>query len=360
MLREVRLGLLAILTIAIAIWGYKFVKGKNIFKSTKTFYAVFDNVAQLTVASPVLINGYNIGAVSSITLNPKDTKSILVSIEVDGNINYPKDTKAVLESAGVVGGKMISIEFDAPCSGNNCAQTGDYLEAQSAGLIESLLGDSDLSEYSGTLKETAGGVMDTINAVLSDKDNPSPINQSLWRMQESMENLSDLTNTMNSLMTTSYKDISATMSNMAILSNSLAESNEQIKSLLTNLDAISGEMRQVQLTPTLDAANDALFKATDLMGGLDSTLLTTNATFEELTSLIASMNEGDGMLPKLINDKTFSDNIELSTTNLNLLLQDLRLNPRRYFKVFGKKVPDYELPENDPANEILEKAVKEN
>ena len=70
------------------------------------------------------------------------------------------------------------------------------------------------------------------------------------------------------------------------------------------------------------------------------------------------MNEGDGMLPKLLSDKAFSDNIELSTANLNLLLQDLRLNPRRYFKVFGKKVPAYELPENDPANGVLENVTK--
>lgn len=360
MSREVRLGLLAILTIGLAIWGYKFVKGKNIFKSTKTFHVVFDNVDQLTVASPVMINGYNIGAVSAIKLNPKDTKSILVSIEVDGNIDYPKDTRAILQSAGVVSGKMISIEFDGPCSGSNCAQDEDYLQAKTVGLIEAMLGGSDLSSYSGTVKETVGGAMDTILTQLSDKENPSPINQSLWRMQETMESLSAATKTMNSLMSASFGDMKTTMSNMATLSNSLAESNEQIKSLLVNLDAISGEMRKVQLTPTLDAANGALFQATDLMSGLDSTLLTTNATFEELTNLLQNMNEGDGMLPRLLNDKSFSDNIELSTSNLNLLLQDLRLNPRRYFKVFGKKVPAYELPDNDPAKGILEQTVKEN
>ena len=66
------------------------------------------------------------------------------------------------------------------------------------------------------------------------------------------------------------------------------------------------------------------------------------------------------MLPKLLNDKSFSDNIELSTSNLNLLLQDLRLNPRRYLKVFGKKVPDYELPENDPAKGILQETIEKN
>ena len=90
------------------------------------------------------------------------------------------------------------------------------------------------------------------------------------------------------------------------------------------------------------------------MSGMDSTLLSTNQTFEDLSALLENMNSGDGMLPKLLNDKQFADNIELSTKNLNLLLQDIRLNPRRYFKVFGKKVPAYTLPANDPAKKLLE------
>jgi len=353
MSREVRLGILAILTIGLAIWAYKFVKGKNIFKKTKTFYLVYENVDQLTVASPVLINGYKIGSVLDIKLNPKDTKSILVTIEVDGNIDYPKNTNAVLQSDGVVGGKVINVSFDKPCDGTNCAEDEDYLNAQSVGLIESMIG-TDMTKYSGTIKQSVGGAMDTILTQLSDKENPSPINQSLWKMQETMDNLADATKTMNSLMNSSYGDLKTTLSNMATLSNSLAESDTQIKGLLENLDAISSEMRKVQLSPTLDAANGALSQATTLMSGMDSTLLSTNQTFEDLSALLENMNNGDGMLPKLLNDKQFSDNIETSTKNLNLLLQDIRLNPRRYFKVFGKKVPAYTLPDDDPAKKLLE------
>lgn len=353
MSKEVRLGLLAIITIGLAIWGYKFVKGKNIFKKTKTFHVIFDNIDQLSVASPVLINGYNIGAVSAIQLNPEDTKSIKVSIEVDGNIQYPKNTKAILKSSGVVGGKMIDISFEVACTGNNCAQDEDFLESKTEGLIETMLG-ADLTTYSGTIKETVGGALDTMLTQLSDKDNPTPVNQSLWKLQETMDNLASATKTMNAVMSSSSGNLNTTFKNLAKLSNSLAESDQQIKNLLVNLDAISTEMRKVQISPTLDAANGVLSRAENLMSGLDTTVATSNETFEELTTLLESMNTGDGMLPRLLHDEAFSDNIELSTKNLNLLLQDLRLNPRRYLKVFGKKVPAYTLPEEDPAKQILE------
>ena len=116
---------------------------------------------------------------------------------------------------------MISMEFDAPCNGSNCAQDEDYLTARTVGLIESIIG-TDLDKYSGTIKESVGGALDTILVQLSDKENPSPINQSLWRMQETMENLSEATSTMNSLMKSSSGDLNRTLSNMATLSNSLA------------------------------------------------------------------------------------------------------------------------------------------
>ena len=70
---------------------------------------------------------------------------------------------------------------------------------------------------------------------------------------------------------------------------------------------------------------------------------------KDLNSMVAKMGSEDSSLGLLLNDKDLYNNIENSTKNLNLLLQDVRLNPRRYFKVFGKKVPAYEYPENDPA-----------
>jgi len=349
MSREVRLGILAIFTIALAIWAYKYVKGKNLFKKTTTFYTVFDNVDQLTVASPVSINGYNIGTVLDIELNPENTKSIVVTLEVDGNIAYPKSTQALLMSAGVVGGKMIALEFDKRCSGPDCAKSGDTINGKAVGLIESMIGEEDIDQYSVAIKQSVGSAIDTILQTLSNKEIDSPINQSLHQMQITMENLAGVSKTMNSLMKSSYGDLTSTLSNMATLSNSLAESNQQIKNLLNNLDGISTEMRKVQITPTIEATNGAIAEATSLMQGLDSTITTSTEAFTELSTMLDKMSNGDGTLAKLMNDDQLYENIELSTQNLNLLLQDLRLNPRRYLRVFGKKSKEYVLPEDDPA-----------
>ena len=134
------------------IWGYQFVKGKNIFSNVKTFHAIFSNIQLLDVAAPVMVNGYQVGSVSRIQLNPENVKTIIVSMEVDGNIKYPDNTNAVLAQGSIVGGKIIMLEFDVMCQGNNCAETNDTLRSELRGFVESLIGEDNLESYFNSIK----------------------------------------------------------------------------------------------------------------------------------------------------------------------------------------------------------------
>jgi phospholipid/cholesterol/gamma-HCH transport system substrate-binding protein len=82
---------------------------------------------------------------------------------------------------------------------------------------------------------------------------------------------------------------------------------------------------------------------------VEGTMSEATATLSELKDVLKAFTEGNGSMAQLMNDKALYENLESTTNNLNLLIQDIRLNPRRYFKLFGKKVPAYEYPENDPA-----------
>jgi len=348
MSKEIRLSLLAILTLVLVFWGYKFVKGKNIFQNTKTFYAVFDNVQQLTVSSPIYMNGYEIGVVSGIKLNPDNVKSLIVTLEVDGKIGYPKDTKVALTQASIVSGKVLSLEFDRICNGD-CAQDGDYLHTKSIGMIESMLGTDDISEYSSVIRESVSGAIDSLFSKLSDRESDNPLNQTLFKMQETMDNLATTTSRLNQLMRTSSGSLETSLSNMATLSNGLAASTGEIQSLITNMNAITSNLRDADVASTVTSANTALDETTHLLMSMDTTMSTAQETFVQLNDVMEKISNGEGSLGKLMNDQELYDNMELTTKNLQLLLQDVRLNPRRYFKLFGKKVPAYVLPEDDPA-----------
>lgn len=351
MIREIRIAALAIITIALVIWGYNFVKGKNLFKNIDTFHTVYPNVDQLTVAAPVLVNGYNIGSVSKISLNREDINTIKVSFEVEGDLGLPKNTRAVLMNDGLVGGKILSLEFDALCNENNCAKSGDYFEGVSRGLVESLVGVNNLENYSQSLKTTVGEVFDTLNARISDESNESPIPQTFQDLHYTMENLREITSTMNTLMKRSSSNLDQLISNLASITTNITDSNENINRMISNLEEVSLQLKDANVGTTIDKSNNAIDQTTEMITQLQSTLDTAQASFKMLNKVLTKMDDGDGSLSRLLNDPDLYSNLESTSNNLSLLLQDMRLNPRRYLSVsvFGKKAKKYELPEDDPA-----------
>ena len=358
MKRELRLGILGIVLAGFMIWGYQFVKGKNIFKKILTVHTVIDDVTGLAISSPVKVNGFKIGTVNNITLNPEDVNSMVISMEIDGNIKFPKSTVASIVSGQLVGGKEVILDFENLCTGGDCLLEGDNIKSRNVGFIESLVGEENLENYSDGIKHTVGSVMDTLNATLSDENSNSPINKSFRSLELTMDNLASTTSSINRLFRKSQDELSSTISNLATITETMATSDAQIRSMLTNMDLITKELKDANLGSTVGNANNAIDTATGMLTDVSSTLEKANETFSNLNDLLTKVDSGNGSMAKLMNDKELYDNLASTSKNLSLLLQDVRLNPKRYIKlsVFGKKNIKYEIPEEDPAyrNEEIE------
>ena len=139
MAKEIKIGILAFITLILIIWGYAFVKGENLFADNQNYYAYYNNVSELTVASPIMVNGMNVGTVKAIDLDPEDVNNIKVSMSIDKKIRIPKTTKALLKSASPLGGRIIELDFKKMCNGSNCAENGSEIEGVTVGLIGSLV-----------------------------------------------------------------------------------------------------------------------------------------------------------------------------------------------------------------------------
>jgi len=358
MKRELRLGILGIVLAGLMIWGYQFVKGKNIFKNVITIQTVIDDVTGLAISSPVKINGFKIGTVNNITLNPEDVNSMVISMEVDGDIKFPKSTVASVISGQLVGGKEVVLNFVDLCDGSDCLKEGDMIKSRNIGFLESIVGEENMENYSEGIKETVGSVMDTLNATLMDENSNSPINKSFRNLELTMDNLASTTSSINSLFRRSQAELSATISNLATITETMATSDAQIRSMLTNMDLITLQLKDANLGATVGNANKAIDTATGMLTDVSGTLEEANKTFANLNDLLIKVDQGDGSMAKLMNDKELYDNMATTSRNLSLLLQDLRLNPKRYVNVsvFGKKAKKYTVPEDDPAyrNEDLD------
>ena len=162
MSRELKLGLLSLIIIVTALWGYQYIKGKNILNTVRTYSVVYGNVEGLEVAAPVEINGFSVGSIQKIILNPEDVKSMLVTFEVEGDYRFPKSTKASMSTSNsLVGSKKIILEFDELCQ-SNCLEDGERMISSTRGILETILPKDELQSHLAVLRDEVGGIMDSV------------------------------------------------------------------------------------------------------------------------------------------------------------------------------------------------------
>lgn len=347
MSREIKIGILTFLVLVTMIWGYTFLKGRNLLSPANELFTTYSDVTDLNVSSPVMVNGYKIGTVTKIRLNPNDVKKMDVYYLIDNSYKIPKNAVAKLKSLGFVAGKGIFLSFDKECTGSDCATKGDELTGESIGLLDAMLGESDITEYSTELTKSAKAIIGSIGK----EGEPGAINETVRQLEIIAKNIAAITGTTNQLLATSSANLNRTVENMASVTSSLAKSNQKIEGLLANLDKITGDIAKSNLSNTIGKTNETLDASKVAIAELKTTLEGASTTMKDLSVVLQKVNQGDGTMAKLMNDKNLYTNLEATTKNLNLLLQDLRLNPKRYahFSVFGKKQKEFTLPENDPA-----------
>jgi phospholipid/cholesterol/gamma-HCH transport system substrate-binding protein len=362
MSKEIKIGIITILAIAVAIWGFQYMKGKNILGKVQSFKTTYQNIEGLKMAAPVEINGYVVGSVSKIELNPEDVKSMIISFDVQGEWKLPQNTVAVLAADNsLVGSKKIILNYQEACT-DNCAVSGSYLAPGERGMLEAMLGVDEIKSYMSTLRTEAGPIIDTLIYKLTDADAQNSISQTMVNMEKSMKNLASMTANMDALLKHSYGNLNKTIDNMAVVTTSLANANNDIEGLVTNLATISKQLVDADLGTTLSKTGETFDNTNALLEELKITAEKANGSLNTMTDLLAKVENGDGTVAKLLNDPEIYNNLENTSKHLGLLLQDLRLNPKRYVRlsVFGRKGNEYMAPDEDPAFDNAPAIKKEN
>ena len=344
---EARLGLLAIVVLTIMIWGYRFLKGKNLLDNTNTYYITYSHVDELTSSSPVFINGFEVGTVTDVSLQPDNVEQILVEIEVDGEIQIPNTATAILASAGIMGGKSIILEYGNEDMKNDFLKSKDYLTGSTMGLLNSMVDANEVDVYFDKLKTNINSLIDTFSQGNASEDG---LMESVEEFQATIRNLSGISKKLDLMIGKSYSSIDQTLNNVAALSETLKASNSKIDNIINNLDAVSTDLKNAEIDKTVKAAEGAITEVQSSLTTIQGTVKSAESAIDNINKLISKVENGDGSLSALLNDEGLYNNLESTSKNLDLLLQDLRLNPKRYINVsvFGKKQVDFTLPEEDP------------
>lgn len=309
--REIKTAVLVIISIILFIWGYSFLKGKNLFDNSNKLFVVYENVAGLAPSAPVTLNGLTIGKVNSISINP-DGK-LLVELHITTDFPIAKTSIAEIYDSGLVGGRQIAIKPNL--LDKNYTVSGDYLQASSKlGLTDALAQQLEpLQAKIQQLLENADVLFSNVNDILD---------------TQTRQNLKN-----------SIASLNTTLSEFSVASKSINEllddNKSKLNSTLKNVDKVSGNFATI---------SDSLAKA-----NLGQTVRNLEKTLAKVDKIMAELEQGNGTMGKLIKDETMYTNFAKTSKELELLLQDLRLNPTRYVNVslFGKKNKPYVTPVND-------------
>lgn len=347
MSNETKIGILATVAILISIIGYKFLKGQDVFNKTEEFYVEYQNVEQLSNAAAVLINGFEVGTVKKIFIKPEDQKTIIVVLNIKGGIKIPKDAIAAIKPSGLVGGKVIEIMFKNTCADGTCAVDGDYLKGVTMGMLDALVGKDQLDSYMDQLKSGLTDVYDTISSISNNPNAKGGLPKTINDINAIIANLKQSTLELQIITKATAQSLPGIFNNLQEVTKNLSANNAKINAILSNTEKFSGNLTTLDLAKTNENLNTT-------MSTLDQTLKTTELSLNNLKSITTGINEGQGTLGKLLKDQQLYNNLNQTSRNLDLLLQDFRLNPKRYVNVsvFGKKQKSYTLPENDPAEKI--------
>ena len=299
--KEAKIAIVVSFIMFLFLWGFNFLKGKNLFSSYNYYQAYFEKIDGLQKSSTVTINGFVVGIVSDIRFASERLDRLVVEIGVKKNFEIP-DNSVIMIVSDLLGSKSVVLGLG---DSKTMVKDGDFL---SGSMAPDLLGT--IAEKLTPMFDNAGQLMVSIDSLLQ-------ILQQTFD-ENLQKNIQSIVANVEQLVVDERKKISAILSNFESVSGNLQNNNDDISNLIANLNAFSETLAASDVKNTVDNANRSL---------------------SQLNSLLSGINEGQGTLGKFAKDDSLYVYLQRSANDLDRLLVDLRENPKRYvhFSLFGRK-----------------------
>lgn len=309
--KELKTGIVATCAILLLIFGYSFLSNSSLFNKGRVFYVKYENVEGLALAAPVTINGLVVGKVEDISF-AEEKGWLLVKFNIRDDIEFSKNSIVRIYSAGLIGGKSLGVfpAYDA----DQIAQSGDILQGETE---DSML--ATVTQALGPLEAKVNNTLATLDTLLFnvndviDADTRKNLKEAITNLNVTLNSFSGVSQNLNS-----------------VLSNNTGK----LDNTFTNLDKTAGNLSR--LTDSL-----AQLETGKLVADLQDVV-------SRMDRIMIDVDEGNGSVGKLLKDDSLYENLEGASRQLEELLQDMKLNPKRYvhFSVFGKRGKEYHKPDN--------------
>jgi phospholipid/cholesterol/gamma-HCH transport system substrate-binding protein len=269
------------------------------------------------VSNPVILNGYKIGIVKGVRLHDDGSGRILVEVLLrDDNLRIPKDTKLEIYDADLFGGKAIQLLLG---SSSEIAENKDTLATSlSLGLAESVKQQIEpIKQKSSQLFASVDSLLINIRSIIN-KEQTQNLSQVFENLQNTIANLERTSYTLNSILSENQGKLGSIFENVNAISANLRSNNEALSNAIKNASHITDSLAKLNLSNTLSQVDQAL---------------------QGVNKITRQINSGEGSLGKLIQSDSLHNQVLEASQSLDLLLNDIRVNPKRYlsFSIMGGK-----------------------
>ncbi len=325
---EVKVAILAIIAALLLYFGFNFLKGKNLFTKDAYYVIIYDRVEGLVPGNRVMLNGLQVGMVESVELNGKADNKIVTNVSINSNVKIPDGTSFQIAAADLLGEMQLELVLPYVKPGENVsiAESGDTL----SGKIETGMMDMVQNELLPVKKQVEELVVsvDTLIGVVNELISSNRIQNILEQAEMTVLNLKDGSGELASLLRTEKKAIHDVLANSKTITDKLIASQDQIQGILNNADIASQKLAAIPLAETTEMAQQTILEAKNAI--------------TEATAMMAQLNNTDGTVGMLLNDKRLYENLNATAADLDKLLIDMRENPKSYvhFSLFGRKNKD--------------------
>ena len=303
------IGATFVLAILIFVWGYNYLKGKDLFSKQRIFYSRYHKIDGLVTANPVLINGKQVGSVNKIYFTPDHSGDLMVVFLIKDEFPIPKNTVARIINATLLGAKSVDLKL-----GNSkvLAQSGDTLR----GSVEVTL-KNEVNSALAPMKARAESLLSNVDTLvrsiseLFSKNAKGNLKKSITDVAGTLHNLNIATAELKDMVKNNNVHVSRTLTNLDSLTSTLLDSRGDLQATIHNFKNISDTLSKAELAQAIFQTKESLVR---------------------INRLLKKINQGQGTIGSLMANDSLYIELNRSALELNKLLKDIRKNPHRYLK----------------------------
>lgn len=300
-----KLGFVVLACLAILIWGINFLKGTNLFKRSTDYYVIYEKIDGLLESSSVTINGFQVGQVSDIQLMSDYSGRLMVTVSLQGNYSIAKGTVAKIVSSDIMGTKSIKLEivhsgeYYQPNDTIPGATEGDLKEQVSMQVLP-------LKKKAEELIASLDSALTIVTAVFNEKTRKN-LSESFENINQTLANIESASAELNKIIGSGK--VNSIVTNLDSITTTIDKNSEQIGNMIRNFSTLSDSLAKLNINPVFAEISQSV---------------------NGINKIIQKLNSTESSAGLLINDQQLYQNLNNLAGSLDLLLKDVRNNPKRY------------------------------